>query len=151
MKFELKHAIFSHIISCPVEPGAYISVRFLWWGLWKMLCRGMWHSCDLEERDGSEGGGSIFLQNVGTYHPNYKALHPRRQGFKLIILLFSDWYWRTISYSTGSCCIDFWGMFTKLQKVAVSFAICLWMQQLSSHWSYFHRIWYCRISWKSVK
>jgi len=27
----LKRAIFSHIISCPVEPGAYINVRFLWW------------------------------------------------------------------------------------------------------------------------
>lgn len=27
----LKHAIFSHIISCPVEPGAHINVRFLWW------------------------------------------------------------------------------------------------------------------------
>jgi hypothetical protein len=56
---------------------------------------------------GSEGGGSKFLENVGSCLPNYKALHPRRQdSYKLIIFLFSDRYFCTISYSTGSFCID---------------------------------------------
>jgi hypothetical protein len=47
--------------------------------------------------------------------------------------------------------ILFLGAFTKLWKATISFDMSVHLEQLGSHWTDFHGIWYLNIFGKSVK
>jgi hypothetical protein len=46
---------------------------------------------------------------------------------------------------------QFLGVFTKLWKATITFIMSVCMEQLGSHWTDFHEIWYLSIFQNSVK
>jgi hypothetical protein len=78
--------------------------------------------------------------------------------FKIIFLVVCSMLKRTVCEGTAvaCCCLrdfSFLGAFFRrvAKKASVSFVLSVRIEQLDSHWTYFHEVWYLNIILKSVR